>query len=217
MNRALLKQDAREAMNNATPSPILTTLAFFAISLAVTLFMNIFTLIQAFSETLGTQSLMGWLICSVAIIIFSLLLGGIQFGYYVYSLKVFQQQDTGIGELFSHFQLLLKVFWLALRITIQAGLWTLLFIVPGIVAMLRYSQAFYVLAENPDLSAGDCIRESKELMKGHLWEYIILNLSFFFWNLLSSITLGLASLYVYPYMQITLAGYYLSLKPRDAY
>ena len=217
MNRALLKQDAREAMNNATPHPILTTLAFFAITLAITLFMNIFTLIQAFSETIGTQNLMGWLICSMAILIFSLLSGCIQFGYYAYSLKVFQQQDTGIGELFSHFHLLLKVFWLALRITLRASLWALLFIIPGIIAMLRYSQVFYILAENPDMSTGDCIRESKELMKGHLWEYIILNLSFFFWNLLNILTLGLASLYVYPYMQITLAGYYLSLKPRDMY
>ena len=217
MNRALLKSDAREAMNTAIPSPILTTLAFLAISLAFTFITNIFSLIQTFSGQSGSEGFIGWLVFSAVSVVFSLLLGCIQFGYYAYSLKVFQRQDTGIAELFSHFHLLLKVFWLAFRIGIQTGLWTLLLVVPGIIAALRYSQAFYVLAENPDLSAGDCIRESKQLMIGHLWEYIVLNLSFLLWCLLSAVTLGLAFLYVYPYMQITMAGYYLSLKPADTY
>ena len=217
MNRALLKQDAKEAMRSANPSPVLTTLAFFAISLAFTFFANIFTLIQAFSGKSGSDGFIGWLVYAVITILFSLLLGCIQFGYYVYSLKVFKKQDPGITELFSHFPMLLKVLGLSLYMSILVWLWSLLLFIPGIIAALRYSQAFFVLAENPDWSAGDCIRESKKLMKGHLVEYIFLLLSFFFWGLLTLITFGLASLYVLPYMQVTFAGYYLSLKPAESY
>ena len=52
-------------------------------------------------------------------------------------------------------------------------------------------------------------------MRGRLWEYFVLELSFILWILLVCVTCGIAGLYVSPYMNVTMAGYYLSLKPVD--
>jgi len=213
MNRSLLKLDAKDAMRFANPHPVLVTLAFLAISFAGSLILTAFNVIQTLSSPTGEPGVLGLLIYMVLTVIFSLVLGAIQYGYYVYSLKVFKKENTGVMELFSHFPMMLKVLGLSLYMGLFIWLWSLLFIIPGIIAALRYSQAFYVLAENPDMSIRDCVRESKLLMKGHLWEFIILGLSFILWILLALITFGIGYLYVVPYMQITMAGYYLSLKP----
>ncbi len=92
-------------------------------------------------------------------------------------------------------------------------LWCLLLIIPGIIAAYRYSQAIFIMVEDPDKGMMQCIRESKEMMAGHKMEYFILEISFFFWMLLGSVTCGLAYIYVYPYMTVTFANYYNRLKP----
>jgi uncharacterized membrane protein len=97
-------------------------------------------------------------------------------------------------------------------IVIFITLWTLLLIIPGIIAALRYSQAVFIMVENPDKGIFQCIRESKEIMDGHLWEYFVLNLSFILWILLAGVTCGLAYIYVYPYLTVTLANYYIQIK-----
>lgn len=91
-------------------------------------------------------------------------------------------------------------------------LWSLLFIIPGIVKAFAYSMAEFIIAENPDISPLDAITKSKEMMKGHKFELFVLGLSFFWWALLVVITFGIASIYVLPYIQATQANFYLKLK-----
>lgn len=218
MNRALLKQDAKNAMSLASPHPVLTTLILLVISIASSFVISLISGIFGFTGTvLGWDSVnaLGAFITMLLSAAIGLLLGTVQFGYTVYCLRVFKQEETGIYELFSYFPMFLKIWGLILWMELFIALWSCLCIIPGIIAALRYSQAFFILAENPDMSIRDCVNESKELMSGRLWEFFVLQLSFLPWTLLSAITCGLASLYVQPYMQITFAGYYLSLKPYD--
>lgn len=220
MNRALLKQDAKNAMRFANPHPVLTTLILLVVSIASTLVLNFIGGIFGFTGALiGSESIsvFGGFVTFVLTVVVTLLLGTVQFGYTVYCLRVFKQEDTGIGELFSYFPMVLKIIGLTLWMELFIMLWSCLCIIPGIIAGLRYSQAFFVLAENPDMSIRDCVNESKALMSGRLWEFFVLQLSFILWILLTAVTCGLAGLYVEPYMQITYAGYYLSLKPYDTY
>ena len=216
MNRALLKQDAKDAMRAATPHPVLTTLAYLAFTIAFSIVISTVTSIFGItgailgSETVGFFSVF---ISLILAIVMTLLAATIQFGYYVYCLKVFKHEETGVGELFGYFSLFLKVFGLSLWIALFVWLWSLLCFIPGIIAGLRYSQAFFILAENPEKGIRECVNESKQLMSGRLWEFFVLQLSFIPWMLLAGITCGIASLYVTPYMTITYAGYYLSLKP----
>lgn len=235
MNRALLKQDAKNAMSAANPHPVLTTLAFMAVQVAAQVILYLVSTIFGVASTLtmglmmesggyysdysaaGTVSTAGILIYIVVAVLISLVLGVIQFGYTAYSLKVFKGEETGVNELFSHFSMIFKVFGLTLWMGLFIFLWSCLCYIPGIIAALRYSQAFYILAENPDKSIRQCVNESKMMMSGRLWEYFVLQLSFILWTLLSAVTCGIANLYVTPYMTITNAGYYLSLKPEDIY
>ena len=108
-------------------------------------------------------------------------------------------------------------FWSAFKVTFLVGiftfLWSLLFIIPGIIKALSYSMSMFILAENPGKPALECIKESTEMTEGHKMDLFVLGLSFFGWALLCSITLGIASIWVIPYMQTTYANAYQSLKP----
>lgn len=108
-------------------------------------------------------------------------------------------------------------FWSAFKVSFLVGLftflWSLLFVIPGIVKSISYSMSTYILAENKGMGALDCIRESKEMTKGHKWELFVLSLSFIGWGILCSITLGIALIWVIPYMNTTFANAYESLKP----
>uniref|UniRef100_UPI000AD4E94B DUF975 family protein n=1 Tax=Clostridium sp. NkU-1 TaxID=1095009 RepID=UPI000AD4E94B len=99
-------------------------------------------------------------------------------------------------------------------VSLLTFLWALLLIIPGIIAAYRYSQAIFIMVEDPSKGIMQCIRESKEMMVGHKWEYFVLELSFILWQLLGLVTCGLAYIYVYPYMKVTFANYYNAVKPK---
>lgn len=107
-------------------------------------------------------------------------------------------------------------FWAAFKVNFFVGLytflWSLLFCIPGIVKSFAYSMSFYILAENKGKSAHECIRESMELTNGHKMELFVLALSFIGWGLLCVVTVGIASIWVMPYMQATYANAYNLLK-----
>lgn len=108
-------------------------------------------------------------------------------------------------------------FFSAFKVTLLVGiytfLWSLLFIIPGIVKGYSYSMAMYVLADNKGKSARECIAESKAMMEGHKMELFVLDLSFIGWYLLCSLTCGLAALYVAPLLNATHANVYETIKP----
>lgn len=88
-------------------------------------------------------------------------------------------------------------------------LWTLLFVVPGIIKAYSYRLVPYLLSENPGLSPTDAITRSRELMNGNKWNAFILDLSFLGWNILSALTAGLLGVfYVNPYIAATDAELY---------
>ena len=93
------------------------------------------------------------------------------------------------------------------------GLWTLLFLVPGIIKSYEYRMMPYILAENPSMDSKEVFARSREMMDGNKWDAFVLDLSFFGWILLSLCTCGLLSVfYVSPYQHLTNAGLYEALK-----
>ena len=108
-------------------------------------------------------------------------------------------------------------FWSAFKVTFLAGLftflWSLLFCIPGIIKAISYSMAPYILAENKGKSARECIKESMAMTDGYKMDLFVLELSFIGWGFLCAITLGIASIWVIPYIQATYVNAYNSLKP----
>lgn len=89
--------------------------------------------------------------------------------------------------------------------------WSLINIVSTIIFLI-FGQAIYVLAENPEVSLVDTLRESYNLTKGHRWNIFVLQLSFLGLVLLSILTLGIGLLWLLPYMEVTMAELYIYLK-----
>ena len=96
-------------------------------------------------------------------------------------------------------------------------LWGLLLIIPGIVKSYEYMMIPYIPADDPTVSRKDAFAQSKAMMKGIKWSAFVLDLSFIGWILLSLVTLGLVGIfYAEPYMNLTHAELYYSLKERNA-
>ena len=92
-------------------------------------------------------------------------------------------------------------------------LWSLLFIIPGIIKAYEYRMVPYIMSENPAMKFGDALKESKKLMTGNKWKTFVLDLSFIGWDLLSGLTLGVLEIfYVGPYKASTDAALYETLK-----
>ncbi len=91
-------------------------------------------------------------------------------------------------------------------------LWTLLFIIPGVVATLSYSQTFFILADDPQLKGSEALRKSKAMMKGNRWKLFCLLWRFFGWFLLGILSMGIGFLWIVPYLATTLAHFYNDLK-----
>ena len=93
-------------------------------------------------------------------------------------------------------------------------LWSLLFIIPGIVKGYAYSQVSYIIHDNPNLSTQDVRKISDLMTKGYKGELFVKDLSFILWDILTVITAGIAGIYVLPYVETTKALYYENFKAR---
>ena len=112
-------------------------------------------------------------------------------------------------QLFSRFDFFGKALLLNLYTALLTFLWSLLLVIPGIIATYRYSLAFYVLCDNPEMSVTECVNESKRLMDGHKGRLFCLHLSFIGWRLLSALTLGIGDLWLNPYVSAATSAFYL--------
>lgn len=224
MDRVQLKMDAKAAMQQSNPHPVLVTLVYLVILTAVNFvvsmmsgFSSLFTVLVTDPDAAAAISL-GMLVPSLLLsLAATLVIGFIQMGYTAYTLRVVNRQPAGINDLFAYARYCLKIWGLTIVMGIFVMLWSLLFWFPGIIAYYRYSQAFYILAENPEKGIMDCINESKAMMYGHKMDKFVLDLSFILWYLLAGVTCGIAGIYVTPYVGITNAGFYNSLKYGGSY
>jgi len=91
-------------------------------------------------------------------------------------------------------------------------LWSLLLIIPGIIAAISYSMTFYILADDSSIGAMDAIDKSKRMMYGYKWKYFGLGIMFFGLSILCILTLGIGFLWLVPYKQVTMAKFYDDVK-----
>jgi len=95
-------------------------------------------------------------------------------------------------------------------------LWSLLFIIPGIIKSYSYRLVPYILAEDPNISGTEAITRSRQMMNGQKWRTFVLDLSFILWNLLSAVTFGIVGIfYVAPYKMQTDAELYYTIKAQQ--
>lgn len=105
-----------------------------------------------------------------------------------------------------------NIFLLGLMSNIFVLLWSLLFIIPGIVKSYSYAMAPYIMQDDPTKSWKQCIDESREMMNGHKAQLFWLDISFIGWIIVGILTCGIGLWFVTPYMNQAHANFYLAVK-----
>jgi len=143
----------------------------------------------------------------------SLLISGpMALGLIICFVGFIRNEQLKLETLFDGFKNFSSALVLHLLIIIFIFLWSLLLIVPGIIASLSYSMAFYILNDNPEMGAKAALEESKKMMNGNKGKLFCLLLSFIGWFLLSICTLGIGFLWLTPYIQTSVTYFYQDLK-----
>ena len=173
----------------------------------VVLFTLVYNLVTGVAQLIGSTS------DYVSILISLFLLIPLAYGFNIAFLGFKRTGEAvKIEQLFDGFKDYGRVVLTGLLSTIYILLWSLLFIIPGIIKSLSYSQTFYILKDYPELKNNAAIELSMAMMKGHKFDYFCLTLSFIGWIFLGILTLGIGFLWISPYMTTASAHFYEYVK-----
>lgn len=132
-----------------------------------------------------------------------------------YFLNLLVGRDSGVREgLLGRMGIWPKALWLYVQMGVRIFLWSLLLVVPGILAAIRYSMAPYFMAQDPSVSASEAIEKSKHAMKEMKLAYFSLIISFIGWSLLANVAQMLLmsfgvviALVAAQFMQVAISAY----------
>ncbi len=137
--------------------------------------------------------------------------GAIVVGFMGFFLGIARDAEARLELLFVGFRRFWKSFGTYFFYSLFVFLWSLLFIIPGIIATFRYAMVFFIIADDEDCGALEALGRSKEMMKGNKWKFFCLNWRFFWWGLLCMI-IPIGMLWLVPYMQTSFAKFYEDVK-----
>lgn len=138
--------------------------------------------------------------------------GPMAVGIAIFSMNISRNQDARLEQIFQGFNNFGTSLGAYLLMMLFVLLWTLLLIIPGIIAALSYAMTFYIIADDDSIGAMEAIDKSKKMMDGYKWKFFCLGLRFIGWSLLCIVTLGIGFLWLIPYMQVSLAKFYDDIK-----
>ena len=143
-----------------------------------------------------------------AAVIYFVLGGFIGVGYAKFNLNLVDKKNAAFETLFEYFSRWKTTTIARLLRALYVFLWSLLFIIPGIVAGFSYAMTDYILAEDPELTADEAISQSKSIMMGNKWRFFCLQFSFIGWDILATLAFGIGHLWLTPYKQAAYAAFY---------
>ena len=230
IDRGLLKRNAQVVVRTARPSLFVAAVIFLAVSIVLgyisirVMGMNIspddaanymrYYLdgnYDALAALLGRiQPPPSAYLINIAV---SLLMTIVSAGFIIFIFNTLRGAGAVYGNLLDGFGIAGKLIGLYFLEALLIFLWSLLLIVPGLIAAYRYRMAKYIIIDDPSKGVVQSLRESKALMHGHKWECFVLDLSFIGWRLLELLPyLGYAvQVWTTPYIETSYALYYMAL------
>lgn len=136
------------------------------------------------------------------------------FGMCAYTLKIARGEGADLSVITGQYKRYTGLLWITIICGVLIFLWSLLFIIPGIIASLAYSMYAFIAVENEDLEGKEVLDKSKEMMNGFKLDYLIFGLSFILWIL--SCVVIVPAIFVIPYIYIAMALYYDELVKKQA-
>ena len=185
IDRKGLKAQAKQAIRAAAPVFWLVTLVYLLLTEGLS------TVVGWLAPTFQPADLLwggtvGWLSLFISILL-TLYLRVMDFGYRLWALRVTRSQQAGYGTLLEGFGIAGRVIAMNLLILLFTFLWSMLFVIPGIVAAYRYRFALYNLYENPGIGVMEALDMSKRQTLGYKSQLFVLDLSYIGWSLLGSV------------------------------
>ncbi len=151
-----------------------------------------------------------------------ILSGPLAFGLAKYFLTLSRTQKTDLNYLFSAFDfsgkdlgLMGRTIGISLLSSLFIFLWSILLIIPGIIAAYSYRMIYFIYVDNPNLGVLDTLKKSKEMMHGNKGKLFLLDLSFLGWIILSLLTFGIGFIWLSPYMFTSHITFYEQLNSHD--
>lgn len=233
MNRIRLKMQAKEIVANGKPSPIVFSVLYVLVMVIIGLLSAKLISVKIDQQTLinfiqnsDIEAFYDYIVdhapSPAAFFLDTLLTimrAVLNAGFAIFALNLIKGANANLWNLLDGFEMFLRIVWLSILEYVFVVLWSFLFVIPGIIAFYSYRQALYLLIEHPEMSAYECIKESKRLMRGHKGELFELDLSFIGWWLLSILPVVgyLVNIWFAPFYKITMALYYRQLiyTPRE--
>lgn len=226
-HRRQFKAEARELIRTGSVSPLAVGAALTAVQIAAS---ELSTYLETGSLTI-TQLLRyaesgdpnvflaiatpSTLVTFLTILL-SLLLSVLSAGFYSFCMGIRQGRRMSCASLMDGFGIAGKVIWCRILVAARIFLWTMLFIIPGIVVAYRCRFAMYNLMRDDSLSVGDAIAMSYRQTEGMKMELFLLDLSFIGWELLSILTFGILDAWRLPYIVLSELGYYEAACRRES-
>ena len=221
MTRGEMKQRARYLLATTRPHPCLVTLALLAFG----------WIVNYLAQKIGGQPILVDLnavealdfrnmvridlantefVPTAILIAFQLVIIILSFGYTGYLLRVVRGESSGVGNLLDGFGIAGRAIVLTIFIDVLVALASALLFVPGVILSYAYAMARRLQMDHPDWSPVRCMRESRYMMRGHKWDFFVLQLSFLGWLILA--TIPGVSVFVKPYVSLAETVFYENLR-----
>lgn len=205
--RQHLKFIARGYLSHAKPSPLMVGIAALGIHAVLSILdsevtnapMNNQLIAEAYQQFMTNNnynqfvntvnSIQPTFGQSVLSTLLSLMVLMISTGIVIYVITEARWHKGSYGNLLDALPILLRVVWYQIVTTVYIALWSMLLVIPGIIASYRYRQGLYILLDHPEMSVSECIHASKNMMQGKKLELFWLDMSFLSWTLGESFVL----------------------------
>lgn len=230
-NHNRIKENARLFYKNNTGSSILSQLIYYGVVFGVVMVMYILMLITMGASIFGIAiaggsessgavagaavgTIIGMMIFFVLYIAVILGINPLVMGLMNWYRKSIYEK-VSLGEIFAPYKkkYVMSNIGTMFLVQLYTYLWSLLFVIPGIIKSYSYCQTTFIKAENPNIPASRAIELSKIMMEGHKADLFYLHLSFIGWMLLSGFTYNILGIvYVYPYYFSALSFAYIEVK-----
>lgn len=202
-------QAPREAFHEPTPTGVLMKQALEALSgkwgpaIGTVLIFSTITFIIQVVPVIGQFA--------------SLIVSGpMTVGLATYILHLSRDEEAIFAQIFSGFDKFGAAASAFVLVSFFTFLWTLLFIIPGLIAALSYSMTFFIIADEDSIKANEAVERSKAIMNGNKMRLFGIFARLFGLGILCILTLGIGFLWLGPYGNVLLAKFYDDIKGQAA-
>ena len=200
LDTGAIKAESRSLLRTGEVNPFRMTLFYLLITLVLDM---INSGVSYMIDSAGGFTVLSFSFVSILVGLVALVLNA---GYYCYCFGILRREEMPYESLFDAFPFAGKVILLSIVEGVFIFLWSMLFVIPGIIAAYRYSFAMLNLCENPNLGVMEALNLSKRQTNGYKMQLFLLQLSFIGYQIAAVLIALLYEYVIISYLPDSLSG-----------